>query len=740
MSWYFSRFLPTGEVRIPAHWSFVIAPGITSEQYPELIECFKALLASLLANRNQQSYDFSVRSIPAFLIGARAMLRWMATNNIRDFSELTPEVCDAYLADLPSEILHPVNYRPGPQEGRKKVTELREMADIELAYESAGVDEFDEQATPTFDEETGGEDEYVNDDVRDEDGNETVSVEQIDDSIVAQNVAENEENRQPSFNQVYLRISTIHQIYSQRLDFEEFGIPFMLSQPFDGLSAKKVAEPVSRIVREITPPLPDEVALPLLTEALTWLDDKAPDVLRLRDLVLMERTRLAKEHGLRTTKYYTQLNKALRAFEFSVLTGQVSPWREGLESVSMETPTTNPAKLIPVQLGPLRQVRRLILTLRDAAFVLLNYLVGLRISEYKSIRVRNQSGLLFGCVEKRTSRSGILEIFFVKGFITKGRDIPIETEWVIGCRPVGSDFEPIPLRAIRLLHELFLPWKGDCQEYGLFQQFSNMNSLPYDEDLTVDAFSGNLVLGLRRFVHHEVDLTGLPQRGAHGEDLTPYIATRGRCITSHQGRKTFSAFMLDSRRSLLLPVSRHFHHLNTTVTEASYFAAVARLKREVNSETTANTIRVFEEVMDGNVVLVGRMAAAIDAMVNSEAWANASTRRERYIAIKATVLLHELTIYFTRYGMCFIKAKPLESRCNEAAEHTGWLWDEPAFEYRTPALCAGCGCFAIDPSHRTYWVDRADRHIDGDAREFHVLFSQREQARKVVLWLKDAAA
>jgi hypothetical protein len=85
-----------------------------------------------------------------------------------------------------------------------------------------------------------------------------------------------------SYSQVLSRVNTIYYIFHQKEALKSAQLPILSVTPFSGSSAFDITRTVANYTINRIPPLPDEVALPLLKEVQSWVDIKAEDVLRLQ--------------------------------------------------------------------------------------------------------------------------------------------------------------------------------------------------------------------------------------------------------------------------------------------------------------------------------------------------------------------------------------------------------------------------------------------------------------------------
>lgn len=251
--------------------------------------------------------------------------------------------------------------------------------------------------------------------------------------------------------------------------------------------------------------------------------------------------------------------------------------------------------------------------------------------------------------------------------------------------------------------------------------------------------SGALLRGTKRFIFSEVDLSHLPDNNVHDEDLGMYRDSRGLCIRTHQGRKTFAAYILEARTSLLRAVSEHFKHMNVAMTEGGYFPAVSRLRGDAEAMRFAQSVAFFTEAIQGKKVY-GRMGEVIERYFGGKEWRDSKSLGELERKVAELVQVHDLRIFFSSHGNCLIRAKPLDSRCRAATDTVSWQATTPDYSARSPGLCAGCGCFAMDSAHRPFWENRVHSmtvvvnavSTEQQSREFRVHQLRLEQATNVL--------
>lgn len=705
--WFLDTKTPGRKERIG--WDFLLADGTrsTDSNYAELLEGFRVVFWGMLHDGLWYGKPLTVGSSGPFGVGMRELFIWMVWRGFRSFSSLKPNDLESYLDDLPALILdrqafyNDLNADPLPiaeyhdstfteREVLDESFEEHESSEFTASPESATFESLGPEPAPGANEH----------DQEDEE--------------------EAEEDDQFSYHQAYIRLNTLYYIFAQSPALEREGLGVMSTVPFGGQRVGVQVSLVAKHVKKITPPLPDEVAQPLLQSALCWIDTYSADVLELQSQYFALRNSLrAKNYAVPTIK--AKLVSLLESFRFSCPPESDRPWHSAL------------------YVRASHDLRGLILRTRDACVLALEYFVGMRISEICSAKYGTETDDGFPhCIEVKRSKSGLIEMFFIDGLLSKGRRTPVPQQWLIGCRVVGSAELPPAVRAVVLLDALFRPWRNANFD-ALVGAFTNPHSLPW-ESSAENALSGTLLKGKKVFLKNWVDLSHLPDRNERGENLAMYRDSAGVCIRSQHGRKTFAAYILESRTSLLTAVSRHFKHLNAAITEASYFSTVTRLRQETEASRSAATVAFFVGMLQGRRVY-GQMAALVYEYFNTEEWSAIKGKIELFKKVEGLVAVHGLKIYFADHGNCMIMFNPLESRCRNADTRASWLNDTPQYAARSPSMCAGCGCNLMDSSHLPFWRGREAALVDEGADkfgEFRVHLVRRDQAKKVVRLLESS--
>lgn len=680
--WYLSTPTPGRSERV--NWHFKLTDGTysTDASHSMLLEAFKEAFWGMLQDGRWYGKTLHVGSSGPFGVGMRELFIWMVWRGHKSFAALDSVEQGHYLSDLPKLIVD--------RQGFYASSDSRPTSEFDCEVDQA-VDDDDVQV-PEAVNDPGDQDEGAGDD---------------------------DDEERFTFHQAYIRLNVIYYVFAQSPVLEEAGLDAMPEEPFFGNKVGAQVNTVAKHVAAITPPLPDEVAIALLKSVLTWLDSRGEEVLSLQAKYFLLKNELV-DRGYKEATIKNHLSKLLAEHSFSVEPSGTNAWHAPLGRLA-----TN-------------DLRHLLLRLRDACVLALEYFVGMRISEICSIEFGPCSEEEFpACIEVRYSKSGLMQLFFVNGLLSKGKKVPVAEQWLIGCRPVGSAELPPAVRALMLLDRLFAPWRQERHFDALIGAFTNPHSLPWRSNVR-SASSASLLKGKRRFLAQWVDFSSLPDYNSRGEHTGMYRDSKGACIRSHHGRKTFAAYVLETRTSLLVAVSRHFKHLNTAITESSYFAPITRLRQETEAARASSTVAFFVEVLQGRKVY-GRMAELVYKFFGTSEWREIKSEVEAFRKVEELVTIHGLQLYFSSHGICMIRANPLESRCQEADTGASWLNDVPQYAARSPGLCSGCGCNLMDASHLPFWRSRATAHFDEASSfeaEFRVHLFRRDQATKIVQLLE----
>lgn len=493
------------------------------------------------------------------------------------------------------------------------------------------------------------------------------------------------------------------------------GVAPVTVNPFEGSSAWQVASDIVPEIESFTPPLPDEVVLPIVQQAHRWLGTPAKDILRLQAMCIAERDK-GQSH-LTTTR---AIRKKLEAFTFGKCRGEDKPWHPPFAEFLLRyderpKPTSDFSEEgderdedSDREFYGIDLVRRLINNLMAACVTVVRYQSGVRHGEIFSFKpgIDRRTGLPT-CVKVEGSDSGAYDMFFVKGVVSKGWDHPTDTKWLLAGRLSGSKELPDAVRALKVLSKLGQPWRdwatdAEAKEALLVQ--IGHKGLPRDPALVLPLSSENLAELMKDFIEDRVDLSHLD---ATDERLREYVKSRGRYVQSRQWRKTWANFMIRVDKRLLPAISQQFHHHSVALTEQAYIGKDAMQLGLVESAAMSRAVRYMRRAMEGESHVGGgmRKIAQHDVSDLRKSLVGLSGV-ERDHEIRQWLLERDVRIWFSPHGKCFIGLLPGESRCHEAAGDPDFTNQVPAFKHRTPKMCSGCPAFAVDEDDLPFWIER----------------------------------
>ena len=315
-------------------WEFPLPDGTSStdECNAVLLECFKVVIWGMLAHGGTYGKALKPGSVPSMGVGMRELFRWMVYCSYLSFAELDAAAQADFLLDLPIILAN-----------RRKFygSDVVEVVYDDDATLTAGV-----LATSDFDKPDDADDE------------ETFS-----------------------YSQVLCRINTFYHIFYQKKALLFCGLPALEASPFHGKPVNSITSKVSKYLVNRIPPLPDEVALPLLREALSWIDFKAKDILQLQtEFVSCRNNAIAAD--LSISGAINRTNKILQRFEFSNADGSEYPWREPLPDLERVSHPEGGE----MEYDSTQNLRNLVMRARDASVIALQYMVGMRASEICSAK------------------------------------------------------------------------------------------------------------------------------------------------------------------------------------------------------------------------------------------------------------------------------------------------------------------------------------------------------------------
>lgn len=536
--------------------------------------------------------------------------------------------------------------------------------------------------------------------------------------------------------QAYNRVRIPILLWQQRKALASAGIASTPRPPWEGRSALDVAQDIATKAAGFIKPLPDEVAIPILNKAAWFLGTPTEDVIRLHQSCMDAYYRPPGSHpngpGTSPDAAKVRRRRAQHTFAFTVLPSEHCSWLE--DRRQLDSSALNGA--IDAQL-----VRQLVLAVRSAAVITIQAGSGMRISEICGLPagIDAASGLP-ACVRIETSSTGLNELFIVRTVLSKTEETPRDVDWVVGMRPLGSNELPLPVQALIVLNRLFEPYRSMIGTPRLLVTFSNNRGLPRASKSVRPILADDLREYMKRFIEEWVDLSNLPDESAHkveDSDLVPYRESKGRCVQTHQLRKSFGnfAFAVDTR---LLPVLQmQFHHISQAMTEHAYVGRnPAQIEAFSSVQRQQANMLVFE-MATGRTLTAGLMGEQIEQSIGDlRKKLKGMSTHNSWKEVVRFVNDYDLRLWFAPHGKC-LPLIPESMRCHLLAGTTHWLNREPNYSTRSPSICVGCQCFVFDARHGPFWEAR---YIDnwlaykraealGSAGQFRVMRERAGQAR-----------
>lgn len=472
-------------------------------------------------------------------------------------------------------------------------------------------------------------------------------------------------------------------MWGQRPAMRAAGIEPLPQEPFEGRKVGRLAKEMETKAIKNIPPLPDEVAVAIMNVAYTYIETAASDILRMVEGLLALRE---------TYRSYESIARHMKKWEFSLAPGSDHPWH--LPMAQLKSPTNS--------------LRILADDLSRACSIILQSETGMRANELCSLPAGTdlKTGLP-ACIEIRLSKSGMLELFYLKGKISKTRPTPESATWLLAARPRGSDVLPNSVRAVDVIQKLLQPFRdmANAEVRGsLFVVFGIGEGFPMTGQ-SMSALTINTLLGWqKRFVAAHVDWSIVKAT----PDTQKYINSKGDCLRTHQWRKTYAQFVFQVNPKLLPAIARQFKHLSIAMTEGAYINTNDALLTDVAEHNLYRTTdRLLEFARGTAPKMEGRLARLFEKYQEELATIiqgknNTGARQ----AMLTWCSQRSLKLFFHGYGGCIPGLAPTEAECHKRAQTVHWANTAPNYATREPSVCTGCFLFMVGPESVEFWRDR----------------------------------
>lgn len=407
---------------------------------------------------------------------------------------------------------------------------------------------------------------------------------------------------------------------------------------------------------EQIPRTPEPVAIALIAGAIRLLDDPADDIIEARDRVLKLYEEAKSKPG--RSRPITYVRKQLATKPLAWRRSKQEGWYEETED-------------------DLAQVGNLARILRYAAFVILSYLVGMRVSEILALEA--------GCITKRPSLSGEETHTFITGriFKTAPTDEGVAHEWIA---------PPIAERAVQVLERLSEPLRKRSGRPNIWLHQTSKGVYGGTHKIEVqksNSINDRLNDSLAPFI-------GLPLHDGKQWHLT-----------SHQGRKTFAYLVAKQDRTGLHALKEHLGHRSIVMTDHSYSGRDHEMRKLIGEAAMDEMIHAFADALTATE-LAGKAGKEIVArspfrgQLVTEGLLNYLRQR-----------LRDTGQYFEvcDYGYCYYNER--QAACD--GDRHG-----PNHAIRTQSVCIECRNFVVTPKHLHVWEDRK--------RSYEVVLEQTEMS------------
>jgi integrase len=340
--------------------------------------------------------------------------------------------------------------------------------------------------------------------------------------------------------------------------------------------------------------VPLELALPLIKDALVWLENEAEDLLVL--IALYNRLR-GNLNGLTKKQMYDRCNSSY-AF-ISESSDEYISLRQRLAMSNLKH----------------KDVFRIAFCLSlGAVITVILFFSGIRASELLSLKI--------GCCRQRQHVDGH-QYWYIKGIAAKKGGVV--KEWVVPDPVVKA------VQFVEQLHALLLPRSNHSY---LFELPSSYAILPYPYIKVQRYWSSDVAHMLRFFARSVI----------RDEPISPNIR-----LHSHQARKTFARFVVLRDKRGLEALAQHYGHIYTAILDRAYVGSDFELHHLIDEESQKDLEEGLTDLLS-NKSLGGN---AGDKLAKIREKANISFRGKSVLKSVVRMLMKEgVTLAPCDWGYC----------------------------------------------------------------------------------------
>lgn len=510
-------------------------------------------------------------------------------------------------------------------------------------------------------------------------------------------------------------------LWEQRDALQSAGIDSIQEQPFGGITTYQMAAKLVTKATDRIPAIPDAVAIPLMNAAQRFVSVAAKDLMWMIPRACQARQDI--ESNFSRAVVTDKVNNALNEFSFSIPDGEAEPWHNPLDQSNEIA---------------INQLRNILDDLIDACLIIVQSESGMRVGEISSLLAGSdpKSGLP-SCIELTTSKSGMLDLYYVKATLSKMKTTPTTEKWLLAACPRGSRELPVAVHALDVIQKILAPFRSmmtdDSKKY-LFITIKAPNSLPKGASGLSPPSNRIIGHGLKKFASKYVEWSEI----VDNTENSPYIFSKGACLRTHQWRKTYAQFVFQVDRRLLPAIARQFKHLSLAMTEGAYLGTSTSLVTGIADHNRMMTVDLVLANARGHAPLqegrLGKLMAEYQAQLASIiAGKNDADARE---AIVIWCDNRQLQLFFHGYGKCIPALAPLEPECHRKAKTVHWANKAPNYATREPSVCTGCYLFMAGTEAIGYWSNRyvenmsswLDAEARGEGKIFRVAKARADQS------------
>ncbi|MGO6745062.1 hypothetical protein ACCS93_21700 [Rhizobium ruizarguesonis] len=437
------------------------------------------------------------------------------------------------------------------------------------------------------------------------------------------------------------------------------------------------------------PAIPDKVFNPLMAEALRWVDIYSEDIIR---LLHIHNEASKRALAWKSRNYAGFINKALVGFKFSISPVTHAAWRPELQALEEEEEVDEEGTRTKY-LSPLNILRDLMRWLIAACSIVVQGLTGIRLSELLGLCETSRDRRdLPTCISIRPSVDDLNDVFVMTGRIFKGADADnnLEGKWVVGIRPLATDFVPEVVRALKVVLDVTETWREFTDDQNVFITAKGPG-MPRMRNGS-GAIRGNTLRMLQqKFLKKWADV---PSQVA------------GWRLTTHQFRKKFAQDIVRCDPGALPAVREHFKHMSMHILETGYLGNDMELLGLINHLALREATAQIMSILNGDPV-GGKMADDIRKKFHDfrDVLKDCASAEQRKMTLEKLIDSEGVRAWPCDFGTCLFRAET--ALCHLAGRG---CYDSAAIKplpsERCADRCCSCSNLVVSARNVDFWKDR----------------------------------